>query len=340
MDAQRPGGDLRGHARVAVAIATDPRPRLQERPDARRPRPRPAGVGGRAVRPSGRRVERRIERPVQPRDDGEQRRVEEGHRGADLVERRRADQAQVRCPPQQRDLLAQAAAHLAILRRRQARIVEPGEEDGAAAERDERGPAPGLGRVRGEDGPDREAPDERVELLVGPAEAAQARDGMADRIVEDAIARGTFAPAQRPHPAARLGQVDQPEIEREGTDDRLGGVEIERAQLLVEPGALERVVVAAEGDRPLPDPFDQREQVRPGLLRDDLAEQGPEQPDLDRQRVARTRGPDPERLRGDRGRRRRTAQAGHGARPFRVRVATRSQPSGPQPFRRLVSCRP
>ena len=121
---------------------------------------------------------------------------------------------------------------------------------------------------------------------------------------------------------------------------RLGGVEIERAQLLVEPSPFERVVVAAEGDRPLPDPFDQREQVRPGLLRDDLAEQGPEQPDLDRQWVARTRRPDPERLRGDRGRRRGTAQAGHRTRPFRVRVATRSQPSGPQPFRRLVSCRP
>ena len=41
----------------------------------------------------------------------------------------------------------------------------------------------------------------------------------ADRIVEHAIARGPLAPAQRPHPATRLGQVDQPEIEREGTDD-------------------------------------------------------------------------------------------------------------------------
>ena len=133
---------------------------------------------------------------------------------------------------------------------------------------------------------------------------------MGDRIVEHAIARGPFAPAQRPHPAARLGQVDQPEIERERTDDRLRGVEVERAQLLVEPGSLERVVVAAEGDRPLPDPLDQREQLRPGLLRDDLAEERPEQPDLDRERVARTRGPDPERLRGDRGRRRGTSSGG------------------------------
>ncbi len=340
MDAQRLRGDLRGHARVAVAVAADPRPRLQERPDTRRSRPRPARVGRGTVRPSGRRVERRIERPVQPRDDREQGRVEEGHRRADLIERGRADEAQIRGPPQQRDLLAQAAADLAILRWRQAWIVEPGEEHGAAAERDERGPPAGLGRVCGEDRPDREPADERVELLVGPAEPAQADDGMGDRIVEHAIPRGPFTPAQRPYPAARLGQVDQPEIQREGTDDRLRGVEIERAQLLVEAGPLERVVVAAEGDRPLPDPFDEREQLRPGLLRDDLAEQGTEQSDLDRQRIACTRRPDPERLRGDGGGRRGTAQAGHGARPFRVRVATRSQPSRPQPFRRLVSCRP
>ena len=77
------------------------------------------------------------------------------------------------------------------------------------------------------------------------------------------------------------------------------------AQLLVEPRALERVVVAAEGDRPLPDPLDEREQLRPGLLRDDLAEQRAEQPDLDRERVARTGRPDPERLGATAGGRRR-----------------------------------
>ena len=84
------------------------------------------------------------------------------------------------------------------------------------------------------------------------------------------------------------------------------------AQLLVEPGALDRVVVAAQGDRPPPDPLDEREQLRPGLLRDDLAEQRAEQPDLDRQRVARAGRPDPERLGGDRGRRRRNLARARG----------------------------
>ena len=172
------------------------------------------------------------------------------------------------------------------------------------------GPPARLGRVRGQDRADRQPADERVELRVGPAEPAQAGDRIGDRIVEHAIPRRPLAPAQRPHPAARLGQVDQPEIEREGADDGLRGAEVERPQLLVEPGPLERVVVAAEGDRPPPDPLDEREQLRPGLLRDDLAEQGAEQPDLHRQRVAGARRPDPERLRGDRGRTPRNGSGG------------------------------
>ena len=76
--------------------------------------------------------------------------------------------------------------------------------------------------------------------------------------------------------------------------------EVEAAQLLVEARALDRIVVAAQRDRPSPDPLDEREQLGAGLLRDDLAEQRAEQPDLDRERVAGAGRPDPERLRGDR----------------------------------------
>ena len=46
LDPQRALGDLRGHARVAVAVPADPAPEPQERPDAWRPRPRPAAVRG------------------------------------------------------------------------------------------------------------------------------------------------------------------------------------------------------------------------------------------------------------------------------------------------------
>ena len=129
LDAQRALGDLRGHARVAVTVPADPAPEPQERPDAWRPRPRPAGVRGGTRRATRRRIERRVERPVEPRDDREQRGVEERHRRPHLVERGRADDAQVRGPPQQRDLLAQLAPELAVLGRGQARVVGARQQD-------------------------------------------------------------------------------------------------------------------------------------------------------------------------------------------------------------------
>ncbi len=198
VDAQRPGRDLGGHARVAVAVTADPAARLQEGSDPRRPRPGAAGVRGRAGRAAGRRVERRVERPIQPRHDREQRGIEEGHRRPDLVERGRADDPQVRGAPQDGDLLAQPAADLAVLRGREARVVEPGEQDRAAAKRDQRGPPARLGRVGGEDRPDRQPGDERVQLRIRPAQPPQARYRVRDRIVEDPVARRALAPAQRP----------------------------------------------------------------------------------------------------------------------------------------------
>ena len=289
MDADGPRGDLRGHARVAVAVAADPAAGPQERPDARRPRPRPPGVRRGRRRAAGRRVQGGVERPVQPRDDREQRRVEERHRGPDLVERRRADDAQVGRPPQQRDLLAQAAPDLAVVGRGQPRVVQPGEQHRAAAERDERRPAARLGRVGGEDRRDDEPGDQRVELRVRPAQPPQPGDRVRHRIVEDAVARRPLAPSQRPHPAARLGQVDEAEVERERLDDGLRVAEVERLELVVEARPFGRVVVASEGDRPASDAFDGGEQLRAGLLGDDLAEQRAEQPDLARERVARAR---------------------------------------------------
>ena len=71
--------------------------------------------------PAARGVERRVGRPVQPWHDREQRRIEHGHRRAHLVERLGRDGPQVGGPPQERDLLAQPAADLAVLGRRQAR---------------------------------------------------------------------------------------------------------------------------------------------------------------------------------------------------------------------------
>ena len=99
---------------------------------------------------------------------------------------------------------------------RQPRVVEPCQQDGTATQRDERRPAAGLGRVRGQDRRDDEPADQRIELRVRPAEAAQPGDRVGDRIVEDPVARRALAPPQRPDATARLGQVDEAEVEREG----------------------------------------------------------------------------------------------------------------------------
>ena len=102
VDAQGLLGDLGGDPRVAVAVAADPAPPVQERPHPRRPRPAPTGVGRGPRRSAGDRVERLVEDPVEARRQREQRRVEERHAGAHFVERRRGHEAQVRGPPQQR----------------------------------------------------------------------------------------------------------------------------------------------------------------------------------------------------------------------------------------------
>ena len=137
-------------------------------------------------------------------------------------------------------------------------------------------------------------------LGVLPPQAAQPGDGVGDRVGEDPVACGALASTQRPDPAARLGQIDEAEIEREGADDGLRRAEVEAAAA-PRRGCSRSIgsSAASERDRPLPDPFHEREQLGPGLLRDDLAEQGPKQPDLDSERVAGTGRPDPERLGGD-----------------------------------------
>ena len=60
------------------------------------------------------------------------------------------------------------------------------------------------------------------------------------------------------------------------------------------------VVVLAEGDGRAADVLDEVEDRGPGLLRDDLAQQRPHQPDLGRKRVARPGRADPAGLGADR----------------------------------------
>src|SRR4029079_7732999 len=90
-------------------------------------------------------IERGIDRPEDPRHRPEQRFVEERQRGPDLVERAGGDGPEIGRPPEQRDLLAQPAAGVAVLARRGERILEAGQLALDAAEREQQRPAAGLG---------------------------------------------------------------------------------------------------------------------------------------------------------------------------------------------------
>ncbi len=314
MDAERPFGQVGRHGRVAVAVATDPRPVVQEGRDARRPL---AGVL----------AEGRIDRAVQPGREREQRRVEERHRGSHLIERLRGDRADVGRPPQLGDLLAEAASDLPVIGRGQARVVEPLQQRGAATQSHERRPPAGLGRVRGEDRRDRQSLEDPVEVGLGAPGTTEARDRLGDRVVEHAIACRAFAPPQRAHARPRLGEVDQLEIEREGRDDRLGVGELERVELRFEPATDRGIVVVAERDRREPQPFDEVEDRLPCLFDDDLAEQRTEQAHFEGERVACPCRADAGWL-GTPACRTSAAHGAHRSGTYRNQGATLSQPCG------------
>ena len=130
-------------------------------------------------------------------------------------------------------------------------------------------------------GRDPEAPSELAGVVaVGPA-PAERRDR---RRRSGPRGVAPLARAGRPDLVALLGEVDEAEVEAEGADDDLGAVQVEAGQRRGEARAAARVVLAPEPDRRPPDPLDEIEQVDAGLLRDDLAEQRAEQPDLERER--------------------------------------------------------
>ena len=328
LDAQRPFGHLGRHGRVPVAVTADPRSEAQERRHAGRSSARPRTAGARGV-------QRGVGGAIQPWHEREQRRIEHGHRRAHLVERLGGHGAQVGGAPHERDLLAQPAADLAVLRRREARVVQPLEECRATAQRDERGPPAGLRRVRGQDRGDAQPAEDVVERRVVAPGPAQPRDRLGDRVVQDPVARRTLPAPKRPDAAAGLGEVHELEVQREGRDDRLHGTHVQPVELGLDASPELRVVAAPEVDGRTPESLDEVEDLLAGLLRDDLAEERAEEPDLERQGVARAGRSDARRLRASRARSRfpparcRHDAASEGRSAGRVRNLARTRP---QPF--------
>ena len=304
LDPQRLDGDLGRHGRVAVAVAADPAAPLDERRNEGRPR-----AGRPAVR-RGRRIERPVEAAVQERHGAEERLVEERHRRPHLVEGRRLGEPERRRPPEDRDLLAQPSPQLGVLLWRQAAVVEPLHERGAAVQREEEGPPAGLRRMRREDRGDREPLQMCAQGRTRRLLAGQLGERPGGRAFDARAASRSRTAAQGPHPMALLGEVGELEVEREGADERVGAIEAlfwvidcheVELELVREAQSLVRVLRSTDRDRLPADALDEVEEVGAGLLGDDLAEEGAEELDLPPERVPGARRPDAAGLRADSG---------------------------------------
>ncbi len=279
-EARRLEGHLRGHARVPITVGPDPRPQAKQRRSVRGPRARPPGIARNdPVRPPFRDpVKRPVDGPSEARDRDEQRLVEDGQRRTHLVERGRRDGPQVARVPEQRDLLAQAAAEIGVLVGRREGIVHGIEQPADAALRDEESPAARLGGVGGQDRVDLHPGEPRHDLLASQA-GAEARDRIADRVVDRPAARPAGTRAQGADPVPLLGEVDELEVDREGVADGGELPEIEvadpgcHAPAIAVPLRRGRPVVATGRDHPAADPLHQDEQLRAALLGDHLPEE-------------------------------------------------------------------
>ena len=149
---QRPGGDLSGHPRIAVAVAADPGAILQEG----RQLELLAGVIL---------LERGIDQAEQLRRLLEQGFVEEVQPARDLVLHGRLLQMQLARHPDELDLVAQIVDESGALAFGPARHLELAQQQVDLAIFLQHGDALGFGRVRGDHRPDAQARQQRLDFL-------------------------------------------------------------------------------------------------------------------------------------------------------------------------------
>ena len=163
------------------------------------------------------------------------------------------------------------------------------------------------------------------------AAAAQRDHGLGHGIVEDAVAGRPFAAAERPDPAARLGQVDELEVQREGLDDRLGATRGRGPRGPRRAGAAPRGRRPGAGRSPA---GGRARRARTGPGRPARTTTWPssdaEQADLRGERVARAGRADPGRFGAHRARRRAPLAGAHAT----------AQPCGPQRFATFPASQP
>ncbi len=150
----------------------------------------------------------------------------------------------------------------------------------------------------GQDRRDPQPGEHRVEIGIRPVASTQSCDRLGDGVIEESVTRGPLPAPKRPNARPRLGEVDELEVQRERRDDGFRIAELERIELRLQAFAFLGLVAATEVDRRETQPLDEVVDALPGLLRDDLAQERSEQPDLERQRVPRARRTDTAGFRG------------------------------------------
>ena len=218
--------------------------------------------------------------------------------------------------PEERDLLAQVAARLGVLVRRHERIVQVVQEAADAAQRHQQGPATRLGGMRGEDRVHVQAA-EHLHHAITAMVGREPRHRLADGVLHHAGPGLACLCPQRADALPLLGDVDQLEVggERLAHGGQLR--EWQRGDLRGEAFALrvrlrDELRVTPEGDGPAPDPLHGGEQLRPALLRDDLAQQRTQEADLAAERVPRASKPRAGGFRGHSGKPRLRGEGGAG----------------------------
>ena len=291
LDPERGAGHLGGDPGMAVTVAADPCPPAHEGPGGRLARTAPI-LGPASVDECG------VERSVQLRGDAEEGLVEEDHRGPDLVERGRSLAAGLRRLPQDRDLLPEATAQVAVLASRQPRIVEPIEQPIQPPLGDEHGATSRLGRVGGQDRAQQEPVEEGAQRIGSHVRSRQLADRIGDRLRQHA---GPLATSERPHPVLLLGEVDEEEVGGEGPGHRQQLVERQSRERVGGIGVGRRLGMGASADRGSAKALHELEEPRSLLLDDHLPEEGAEELHLAGERVARVRTADSPRLGASRG---------------------------------------
>ena len=203
VDRHRVGGHLRRDRGIAVPVAADPAAKTQE---------------GRS-----RRAERRVERAKDLGHHAEERLVEDGHEGADLVQGLDLGRPHLGGAPQRVDLLAQPAIGFDLLTIGDPWIVEAFELLSDAADRGHDRTAPRLRRVSGEDRMELQAGHELGQALAAKP-VPQLRDARGERLRERR--RATVALPDHPGPMVLLGEVGEVEVARERARDQLGALEL------------------------------------------------------------------------------------------------------------------